>query len=61
MSLLFSGIKGFFNWELTNLLLSEVVGGGTKPDGAIGSIFFWERLRRSSLCFLFSGINGFFN
>ena len=45
----------------TNLLLSVVVGGGTNPVGAYGSIFFWLRFKRSSLCFLFSGIKGFFN
>jgi len=38
-----------------------VVGGGTSPVGAYGSIFFWVRFKRSSLCFLFSGIKGFFN
>jgi len=40
-----------------------VVGGGTKPVGAYGSIlfFFWVRFKRSSPLFLFSGSNGFFN
>ena len=38
MSLLFSGIKGFFNWVLTSLLLSAVVGGGTRPVGDYGLI-----------------------
>ena len=45
--------------------ISVVVGGGTKPVGAYGSILdffcFWCKLRRSSECFLFSGIKGFFN
>ena len=53
-------MSGFFNWVSTNLLLSVVVGGGTKPVGAYGLILdlIWT-LRRSSLCFLFSGIRGF--
>ena len=45
------------------MLLSVVVGGGTNPVGACGSIlaFFWVKLRRSSPCFLLTGIKGFFN
>jgi hypothetical protein len=57
------GTKGFLSYESTNLLLSVVVGGGTKPLGAYGLILFlfWFKLRRSSPDFLFSGIKGFFN
>jgi hypothetical protein len=40
-----------------------VIGGGTKPVGACGSIFafFWAKFKRSSPFFLLSGTNGFFN
>ena len=55
-------MSGFLSWVSTNLLLSVVVGGGTKPVGACGLIVdLTYTLRRSSLCFLFSAISGFFN